>query len=162
MQEALTETAQDADAREEMMRFMQAHRERGEKTESFKMHSEGEEEDDQGILEGEQPFEQDLGTGVYSPFEAEKEFADEEDHANRDMRHTGSQASSAPTIPSGKGRLARGDQGLSFPNGKLVDEKIEINQWPSITGFRAWKLSFKKKVAAASRYSQEAFAWIMY
>ena len=66
----------------------------------------------------------------------------------------------APTIPSGKGRLARGDPGLTFPNGKLVDEKIEINQWPSITGFRAWKLSFKEKVAAASRYSQEAFAWI--
>ena len=65
----------------------------------------------------------------------------------------------ATTIPSGKGRLARGE-GLSFPNGKLVDEKIEINQWPSITGFRNWKLSFKQKVAAASRYSQEAFAWI--
>ena len=54
----------------------------------------------------------------------------------------------------------RGDPGLTFPNGKLVDEKVEINQWPSITSFRNWKLSFKKKVAAASRYSQEAFAWI--
>ena len=41
-----------------------------------------------------------------------------------------------------------------------MDEKIDINPWPSITGFRNWKLSFKKKVAAASRYSQEAFAWI--
>jgi len=64
------------------------------------------------------------------------------------------------TIPSGKGKLPRRDVGLTFPNGKLVDEKIDFNQWPSITAFRAWKLSIKKKVAAASRYSQEAFAWI--
>ena len=64
------------------------------------------------------------------------------------------------TSPSGKGKLPRGDVGLTFPNGKLVDEKIDFSQWPSITAFRAWKLSVKKKIAAASRYSQEAFAWI--
>ena len=63
--------------------------------------------------------------------------------------------SSAKTNPT-----VKGDQALNFPNGKLVDEKIDINPWPSITGFRNWKLSFKKKVAAASRSSQEAFAWI--
>ena len=45
--------------------------------------------------------------------------------------------------------MPRGDVGLTFPNGRLVDEKIDFNQW-----------SIKKKVAAASRYSQEAFAWI--
>ncbi len=66
----------------------------------------------------------------------------------------------APNVPSGKCRSTIGDHALSFPNGKLVDERIEISPWPSITGFRNWKLSFKKKVAAASRYSQEAFAWI--
>ena len=41
-----------------------------------------------------------------------------------------------------------------------MDEKIDIKQWPSITGFRNLKLSFKKQVAAASRFSQEAVAWI--
>ena len=34
-------------------------------------------------------------------------------------------------------------QVLSFPNGKMVDEKVDIKPWPSITGFRAWKFSFK-------------------
>ena len=63
--------------------------------------------------------------------------------------------SSAKTTP-----IVKGDHALSFPNGKLVDEKIDINPWPSITGFRNWILSLKKKVAAASRFSQEAFAWI--
>ena len=55
------------------------------------------------------------------------------------------------TIPSGKGKPVTGDAGLTFPNGKLVDEKSDFNQWPSITAFRAWKLFAKKKVA---------FAWI--
>ena len=38
--------------------------------------------------------------------------------------------------------------------------KNDINPWPSTTGFRNWKLSFKKNVAASSRLSHEAFAWI--
>jgi hypothetical protein len=47
-----------------------------------------------------------------------------------------------------------------FRRGKQVDEKIDIKPWPSISGFRAWKLAFKKAVAAASRHSKDAFAWI--
>ena len=98
MQESLTEAAQDADAREEMMRLMRAHKERGEKAQSLQIHTD-EEDEDKGMLEGERPLEQDLGAGVYSPSEADKEFADEEDHANKDRRQTGSQASSARGDP---------------------------------------------------------------
>ena len=38
--------------------------------------------------------------------------------------------------------------------------KIDIKPWPSITGFRTWKLILKKLVAAASKYAEQAFAWI--
>ena len=64
-----------------------------------------------------------------------------------------------PAMSARTNPIVKGDQALSFPNGKLVDEKIEILPWPSTTGFRSWNLSFKKQVAA-SRFSQEAFAWI--
>ena len=64
------------------------------------------------------------------------------------------------TLPSGKGTLPREDAGATLSNGKLVDEKIDFSSWPSITAFRTGKLSVKKRIAAASRYSQEAFAWI--
>ncbi|MCP4923535.1 MAG: hypothetical protein GY915_05840, partial [bacterium] len=44
--------------------------------------------------------------------------------------------------------------------GKQVDDKIDIKQWPSVPGFRAWKLNFKKAVAAAHRRAEGAFLWI--
>ncbi len=132
------------------------------------MHTDEEEEEDD-YLEGERPFEQDEGA-VYG---AEEDAEDAETLGRSGEENDPSLARGDPkrffpsvkpktkaTIPSGKGKLPRGDVGLTFPNGKLVDEKIDFNQWPSITAFRALKLSIKKKVAAASRYSQEAFAWI--
>ena len=163
LQEALTDQAQDAETQAEMTRFMKAQRARGELAEEFQTHTDEEDEDEAGILEGERPFEQDEG----AVYEAEEEAADEEDNGNPSLARGDPKQffptvkpKAKPTIPSGKGKLPRGDHGLTFPNGKLVDEKIDFNQWPSITSFRAWKLFCKKKVAAASRYSQEAFAWI--
>ena len=44
--------------------------------------------------------------------------------------------------------------------GKQVDEKIDLEAWPQISGFRVWKMAFKKAVAAASSWPQEAFFWI--
>ena len=41
--------------------------------------------------------------------------------------------------------------------GKQVDDKIDIKPWPSISSFRQWRLSFKKSVAAASKYPEAAF-----
>ena len=38
--------------------------------------------------------------------------------------------------------------------------RIDLKPWPSIAGFRTWKLAFKKQVAAASKYAEQAFAWI--
>ena len=64
------------------------------------------------------------------------------------------------SLPTRAGENFRSDGILHFPNGKVVDEKIAIKPWPSITGFRTWKLIFKKQVAAASKYSEQAFAWI--
>ena len=52
------------------------------------------------------------------------------------------------------------DQVLHFPNGKVVDERTDLKPWPSITGFRTWKLAFKKQVAAASTYMEQALACI--
>ncbi len=57
LQNALTESAQDAAVRDEMKRFMQAQKERWERADNFEIHSQGEEEDDEGVLEREQPYD---------------------------------------------------------------------------------------------------------
>ena len=64
------------------------------------------------------------------------------------------------SLPATAGENLRTDGILQFPDGKVVDEKIDIKPWPSITGFRTWKLIFKKQVTAASKYAEQAFAWI--
>ena len=53
-----------------------------------------------------------------------------------------------------------GDYELSWNHGKQVDDKIDLHGWPTIPGFRTWKLRFKKAVPAASRHSRAAFPWI--
>ena len=119
---------------------MKIRKARGDKAVCFQIHTDDEGEGDDEILEGERPFEQDEGA-VYQ--------ADDEDDADEDASARGNPKSFFPstkpkakaTLPSGKGTLPRGDVGSTFPNGKLVDEKIDFSQWPSITAFRAWKLS---------------------
>ena len=48
----------------------------------------------------------------------------------------------------------------NYGSQKQVSEKISIGGWPTIKTFRFWKLSFKKAVASASRFPEEAFTWI--
>ena len=55
---------------------------------------------------------------------------------------------------------AGGNTGIAGTQGKQVDEKIDIGGWPAITGFRQWRMRFKKSVASASRRPKLAFAWI--
>ena len=57
------------------------------------------------------------------------------------------------TQPFAKGTLPREDHRATFSDGKLVEDNIDFSSWPSITAFRSWKLTIKKKIAAASRYS---------
>ena len=68
------------------------------------------------------------------------------------------QINKSPT-PSEAGGNPGGDDS-SWNRGKQVDDKIDLHGWPTIPGFRAWKLKFKKAVAAASRHSTAAFKWI--
>ena len=48
----------------------------------------------------------------------------------------------------------------TFGFGKKVNDRIHIGGWPSMKGFRDWKLSFWKAVAAASSRPDAAFVWI--
>ena len=41
-----------------------------------------------------------------------------------------------------------------------VDQKVEIKNWPSIAGFRTWKLAFKKSVSSCSRRAKLAYKWL--
>ena len=43
-----------------------------------------------------------------------------------------------------------------------MNDNTSIGGWPSIKGFRAWKLSFRKSVASASSRPDAAFAWICF
>ena len=43
---------------------------------------------------------------------------------------------------------------------KKVSDKINIGGWPSIKGFRQFRLAFKKAVAAASVRPDAAFVWV--
>ena len=64
--------------------------------------------------------------------------------------------------------------GTATPSGSVASErgrdhdskkrdcegKLEIESWPSITGFRLWLLRFKRKAAAISRRPKLAYEWL--
>jgi hypothetical protein len=50
--------------------------------------------------------------------------------------------------------------GIADTSGKKVSDKINICGWPSIKGFRQFRLAFKKAVAAASVRPDAAFVWV--
>ena len=55
LQNAFSEKNSDAAVKEEVKRFMQVQKERGEKAENFEIHADGKQDGDEGILEGEEP-----------------------------------------------------------------------------------------------------------
>lgn len=125
-----------------------SRRSRGEQAEHFEMSSDGK-QDEEEEEEGSRGWG---ARGVYSQSSSSE--------AQGDLKQSFFPSTKPKTKPAFPAPAIKRGQALSFPNGKLWDEKIDIKPWPSITGFRNWKLSFKKQVAAASRFSQEAFAWI--
>ena len=150
-----------------MKLFTQVQKEREEKADNFEICSDGK-RDDECILEGEEPYED---MPPLADWEDEWAGQSGEGFDEKTSQAGASQASSFALgdqkqtfFPSSKPKAkvamssaksnptVKRDQALSFPNGKLVDEKIDINPWPSIIGFRNWKLSFKKKVASAPRF----------
>ena len=91
-------------------------------------------------------------------------------NAGGNTKQTSDFRSDAPTFfptlrthPSGAATPANsafGDQSAVIPSGKQTSERIHLGGWPTIKGFRTWKLAFKKAVAAASNRPDAAYQWI--
>ena len=145
-------TAEDETTQADSERLGTVQKARRERQTSFRFHSEDEENDE--YKSGTRPSKSDEGSFWHDSWDKAGDSSPSKGF------FPSTESKPKATLPSGKGTSLREEIGATFSNGKLVDEKIDFSAWPSITAFRTWKLAIKKKIAAASRYSQEAFAWV--
>ena len=102
--------------------------------------------------------------------ERNEENVNQKGNAGGNTKQTSDFRSDAPTFfptlrphPSDAATPANsafGDQSAVIPSGKQTSERIHLGGWPTIKGFRTWKLAFKEAVAAASNRPDAAYQWI--
>ena len=123
----LQESVKKGEAREEMIRFMQVHQERCQSAQTFQMAS-----DNEGA---EDDIDEEKFVWGFQP--EGHTHADASGDRTRTFFPSSSAKDIVPKVPPIQKEI-KTDQVLSFPNSKMVDEKIEIKPWPSITSDKTY------------------------